>query len=489
MHSQLTSFTFGDIISPSQVQKPLNQDAIPWPQQSGYTARFISTQKAVTPLEQNRSKIHHTFETVFEAPEGENEDAQDSRFYDLASDILQYLSTEMSFRDGGYCQPENCATPKPKPPPRPPTPYPRPKPGGGDEKKGEKEEIRPRRRRLSTRSIEGPPGPPPPYPPPPIPGPKEGYFHIVNVKRGEEVVQVRMLRMRKKVSAGGARKTPPKESARRHFLSLTLDEQRWGVVDTENSIEGQVNSGSSGLGTPKPVLCPRSKPLANPEELVVCVITDDDSRMASGNSVDIINSDIERERAASTTPICTAAISEVYYMKDAPDLVVPPCLPSPHASKIEDQDGGDCSNTAPGPPATPSPAPAPAQITPKREWDSSQPKPTDQAGIDTDTQGEIKKETSIGRSLFAQRKMNFSRLRSAASLGSLRKVARGDECHHAYQRGGSISSTSTWTSPSPSPSPSISTSSSPNSQSKRSRAVEGTSSFFTWPRFKGTSRF
>ncbi|KAF8458718.1 hypothetical protein BGX38DRAFT_1265029 [Terfezia claveryi] len=361
--------------------------------------RPLGPQSIIPPqLNQGRRvKIHHAFETVVEVPEELEFDAtiagpeeEVPRVKQIVVEIMQYLSTEginggsigrLSINRAAPPEPE---APRPmKPPPRPPTPYPHPPPGSTNNM------IEARRPKPTPRPFPGPPGPPPPYPPPPIPQ-AHGKSH-----RGAELfsingdIRLRMVRV--------ARPAPPTTLPKNHTpLKLSLEDQRWGVVvpriagPTRSSPRIMEGYGDEALFK------------YDPEERIWCEISPI-SRQSSDNAPS------------------TAASSEAYCEKQQPI--------SPRSS-IPRYFQDPLNNTIHTLNSVPEPGfPSRWEFSPK--LDSANPEAHYIIAAD-------KKPTV--RDFFAHSKMSFSKLKSVASIGSLKKAAisGGEERSHA----GRISSTS-----------------------------------------------
>jgi len=393
-----------------------------------------------------RVKIHHAFETVVEVPEElEQEMEFDSttsgpekevpRVKQIVVEIMQYLSAEeingasigkLSINRPSSPEPES---PRPtKPPPRPPTPYPRPKPGSTDNMI-EPDEARPPK----PKPLPGPPGPPPPYPPPPIPQ-SLGKSH-----RGAELysnngdIRLRMVR--------AARPAPPKALPKNHtLLKLSLENQRWGGV------------------IPRVAGAAKSSPHATQGcgDAVSFKYDPAGRKWCAIGPIPRYNSDNTPAQDISST----AASSEAYCEKQqliSPGSSIPRCFQDPLNDTIHTLN----SILEPD-------FPSGWEFSPKLDPANSEVQYTISA----------EKKPTV-RDLFAHPKMSFSKLRSVASMGSLKKAAiSGGEggSHTGRASSTSVSSTSSY-----------STASTTTSQRKQ-KAMEG--SFLTWPKFKGTtSRF
>lgn len=393
-----------------------------------------------------RVKIHHAFETVVEVPEelefdstiaGPEEEVP--RVKQIVVEIMQYLSTEeingasigrLSINRAAPPEPENPRPMKPpvKPPPRPPTPYPHPPPGSTNnmiEARRPKPKPKPR--------PFGPPGPPPPYPPPPIPE-TQGKSH-----RGAELfsvngdIRLRMVR--------AARPAPPTTLPKNHTpLKLSLEDQRWGGVvpriagPAKASLRPMDGYGDEALFK------------YDPEGRIWCEISQTPRHSGDNAPAQDISS--------------TAASSEAYceiQQPISPRSSIPRYFQDPLSNTIH------TLNSVPEPGF-----PSGWEFSPK----------LDSANSEIHYIIAAEKKPTV-RDFFAHSKMSFSKLRSVASIGSLKKAAifGGEERSHF----GRISSTSV------SSTSSYSTTSTTTSQRKQ-KGMEG--SFLTWPKFKGTtSRF
>ena len=362
------------------------------------------------------------------------------RVQQIVAEIMGYLSAG-GINDTSSAPPDQLpinrpsspepGTPRPtKPPPRPPTPYPRPEPDSDNMiQPDEAMALKPK-----PKPLPGPPGPPPPYPPPPIPQALGKSHHGAELYSNNGDIRLRMVRAARLAQA------PPNSPPKNHtLLKLSLEDQRWGVM-------------------------PRAAGAAKPN-----VHTTE----GSGDETSFKYDPAGREWCAidpilryncDSTPAqeipFTAASSEAYCEKQQPistGFSVPRYFQDPLNDTIH------CPNSV-------------AQAGFPNEWEFS-PKLYPANSNVHYTMPVERKQTM--RDLFVHPKMSFSKLRSVASMGSLKKTAFSREeggNHTARVSSTSVSSTSSY-------------STSPTTASPQTRkGMEG--SFLTWPKFKGTtSRF
>ncbi|KAF8422942.1 hypothetical protein EV426DRAFT_574884 [Tirmania nivea] len=384
-------------------------------------------------------KIHHAFETVVEVPEELEQDMgfdstiagpdeEVPRVKQIVAEIIQYLSAEEindayntpvdELPTNRPSSPERPDTPRPtKPPPRPPTPYPRPEPESDPiGNMTEPDEAMPRK----PKPLPGSPGPPPPYPPPPIPQTLGESHRGAELYSNNGDIRLRMIR--------AARPAPPKALSKDHtLLKLSLEDQRWGGIIPR--VAGAAKSKphtAEGCGY-------ETSFMYDPAGRKWCAI----SPMPQHNN-------------------SMAAISEACCEKQQPV--------SPGSSILCcSQDTIHRLNSVPEPGYS-----SGWEFSPKLDSENSEVHYI----ISTEKKPAV-------RNLFAHPKISFSKLRSVASMGSLKKAAISREEGGSYtgrDSSTSISSTSSY-----------STSSTTASQRKH-KGMEG--SFLTWPKFKGTtSRF
>lgn len=398
----------------------------------------LRSRSLLSPLRHKRPKVHYAFETVAEVPE-ELEDERKVNVIalgareeeipnvtEMVADMLQHLTTNTTTatrgssasREGAsnhsYGLLTTCTKPSsPSPSPmraRPPTPYP---PGKIPAKSTEPNKPRPRPR------PGAPPGPPPPYPPPPLPGTVGKFYQGAEISRHQEGIRLRMVTVSKDL---GPSVLPHNR--------LILEEQRWGVVAVEDMV----------MPTPQNsrARSRRKKSQGGPSHETSIKYNHTGRIWHSIDSVTRPDDEIKARKPPNTARMDASSYSE-------------PVSPTTLAPRKDTQNFEQYAETSP-------------RLDISTAWGF----PVEASAGDPNTHP-AKKQAVLD--FFSYPKLGLSRLRSVASLGSLRKASCSSEISFASSRGSSVSSTASST-----------TSKSSNEQ----KTVGGEGVFLTWPKFKGT---
>lgn len=398
--------------------------------------QWIPSQSFFSPLRHKRPKVHYAFETVAEVPE-ELEDERKVNVIalgareeeiptvtEMVADMLQHLTTNTTTAsrssrenasNNSYGLRTACSKPSsPCPSPvrtRPSTPY-----LPGNIPKIPTKSIEPNKPRPRPRP-GAPPGPPPPYPPPPLPNAMGKFYQGAEISRNQEGIRLKMVTVPKDPR-------PPVLPRKR----LTLEEQRWGVVGVERVV---MSRPQDSLARSR-----RTKSQEGPSHETSIKYNHTGRVWHSIDSITRLDDvEIKPRKSSNTARMEISSYSEP---------VSPTTLGSHKAFE-------QCAKTS-------------SKLGISTAWEFPVEASTDDPNIQP-----AKKQAVLD--FFTYPKLGLSRLRSVASLGSLRKASSSSEGSTASNRGGSISSTA-----------SSSTSKSSNEQ----KAMAGDGVFLTWPKFKGT---
>ena len=416
----------------------------------------LRSRSFLSPLRHKRPKVHYAFETVAEVPE-ELEDEKKVNVItlgareeeiptvtEMVADMLQQLTTNNTTASrGSSARRENtsnnsygfltaCSKPSsPCPSPvraRPLTPYP---PGKIPAKSIEPNNPRPKPR------PGAPPGPPPPYPPPPLPGTMGKFYQGAEISRSQEGIRLKMVTIPKDLCGCGdmpcgryVEKIPGnlrRNNLRTPRKRLTLEEQRWGVIAVE----------SMEMSIPQNTLARSRRKSQESRSHETPIDYNHTSRI--WNSINSITRlEDEAKPTKNTTRMEASSYSE-------------PVSPTTLAPRKTFQNFEPYAETSPKPGIS-------------TAWEF----PVGSGAGDPNSQP-AKKQAVLD--FFTYPKLGLSRLRSVASLGSLRKASSSSEGSFASNRGGSFSSIA---------------SSTMSKSSSEQKSISGDGVFLTWQKRKGT---
>ncbi|KAF8464648.1 hypothetical protein BDZ91DRAFT_251075 [Kalaharituber pfeilii] len=316
-----------------------------------------------------KQKIIRAFEPIAEL--SQEEDNRPQEIHVLAIDVTNKgLANQVSRVPDTISPP---APKPPRPPPRPPTPYPprpKPKPEGN-------ENLEPNKPRPRPRPGPGPAGPPPPYPPPPVPG-SNGHSHTkIELITYQGSIRVHVSEVRDVQSSTSRQQ-------KRSVHTVTFADQRWRDNPTEPA--------DIDLEAEKP---PKTK---------MGDIEKGDQKNKLGPAANEIQQLVPNSDMTPTIGIPRAEVtSEVYYnVTNAQGRSAATLEPAHHHSN------------------------PPFQVSRCSLPNDDESPSLDSEATSASPKSSSERKTTV-REFFTRPKMSFSRLRSATSFGSLRKVARGDE--------------------------------------------------------------